>query len=322
MITFYAVSIALLFGQNQYQQGATYHQLEIVLALIGLLFLATVCELRLSNFGRRFYYLAVAGEFIMIIVTIAVTYAHAQGVPYSGCDLDNGSLVGVPFIVTLTLDCMTLLLVGPYLCAIASERYRPTVLVVFWTADLVAVIVFAEIQMNANILRQPDGSEEALPETEWGLGQVIAVVMLAGQLMEIGSYFHEHYQEILNRYFIPVNLWVKRLFSQVDVENQQVGEDTGLLEAGQVGRDEVLEMEHTARANEVETESVRSTTDTGERNSNRTEHTGANTPGAQGLINEGLLHSSSTSGAVSAVVAAEASAHLEPGSMVRHSRTW
>ena len=258
----------------------------------------------------------------MIIVTIAVTYSRTQGVPYSGCDLDNQSLGGVPFIVTLTLGCLILLLVGPYLCAIASERYRPTVLVVFWTADLVSAIVFAETQIKANILRHPDGSSEAVPEAEWGLGQVIAVIMLAGQLMEIGSNFHEHHQEIFNRYFIPVNLWVKRLFSRADVNNQQVGEDVGLLEGGQVRRDEVLGMEPIARANEVETESVRSTTDTGERNSNGAEHSRPNTPAAQDLINEGRLHSSSTSDTVSAVDAARDSAHLESGSMIRHSRTW
>jgi hypothetical protein len=322
IITFYAVAIALLFGQSQYQQRSSLHQLQIVLSLIILLFIATVCELRLSNFGKLFYYLAVAGEFITIVVIIAVTYTRTQGVPYSGCALDNQSLGGVPFIVALTLGCLILLLVGPYLCAIASERYQPTVLVVFWTADLVAAIVFAETQIKSNILIHPDGSSEALPEADWGLGQVIAVIMLAGQLMEIGSNFHEHYQEILDRYFVPVNVRVRRLFSRADVNNHQVAEDAGLLEAGQDRRDEVLGMEPMARANEAETESVRSTTDTGERNSNRVEVTGENMPATQELINEGRLQSSSTSEAVSEVVAAEASTHLEPGSMVRHSRTW
>jgi hypothetical protein len=72
-----------------------------------------------------------------------------------------------------------------------EKKFWSRVLVFSWILLWISTVVGAEINMAIYEFIGEDGVDEKLTASTWGLGQVMAVVMLASQLLEIWSYFQQ-----------------------------------------------------------------------------------------------------------------------------------
>jgi hypothetical protein len=90
---------------------------------------------------------------------------------------------------------------------------------------LLFAICAVEMTLGSIAVVDKDGTLIPQPKREWGFGQIIALVMVAGQILEIaGSYLSQH-QQMVDKYCGPIKkkiLWFIRSNSQASEDSVQL----------------------------------------------------------------------------------------------------
>jgi hypothetical protein len=190
IVTVYAMFIALQFAHRE--QGYSQQQYMVVCILAyGLGGSAWPTMLLQSSLLLTRYDLLVFGAMEIFGTVILVKLLLADDCyDFSVPTTRAGRIL---FALALSLGLLLVSITALYSRVLTGHRKNlaKNCLIVIWILFCLFTIIGAEVNMAIYVYIRQDGQAETLNTTNWGLGQVMAMVMLLSQLGEIGASFIE-----------------------------------------------------------------------------------------------------------------------------------
>jgi len=189
IVTLYAIYIALEFAHRE--QGYSEQQQIVVSSL--------ACGLGPSAWSMMFvqpsplkrYNLL---NFFALLILGAVALVKLLGAPdCSDFAVSRTRAGGILFPVGLILGFLIFCIAIFYRMVPTGHRKNMArrCLILAWVLFSLVTVIGSEVNMGIYVYIREDGQIDTLNTTSWGLGQVMAVVMLASQLREIGASYVE-----------------------------------------------------------------------------------------------------------------------------------
>jgi hypothetical protein len=192
IVTVYAMCIALQFAHRE--QGYSEQQ-DIVVCIL-------VCGLALSAAPTMFlqpsldslltWYNSLA-YIAMGILGVVILEKLLQAFDCSDFSVPTTRAGRILFTLALSLGLLLASITVLYSMVLTEHRKNLAkhCLIVIWVLFCLFTIIGAEVNMAIYVYIRQDGQTQTLNTNDWGLGQVMAMVMLLSQLGEIGASFIE-----------------------------------------------------------------------------------------------------------------------------------
>jgi hypothetical protein len=200
IITFFAIAIALKFGDRK--GGYSMEQNFVAATLVQCLcqtWAITYYKLKMENNCKVGSLLVVFGAFG------TATWLFINKLYETRCNGDQQFTTNIGNILQhtyLAMFCLSMLVVNIGLAYVHIDRYTSRhhdkeikltlqVVKILWVLSWPVAIAACEVLLSTFQYRTADGEVHTPTSSEWGLGQVMAMVMLVSQMAEISTYLRE-----------------------------------------------------------------------------------------------------------------------------------
>jgi hypothetical protein len=189
IVTVFAICIALQFAHRE--QGYSEQQDLVVCILAWGLGLSAWPTMFLQSSLFTWYNLLAL--IAMDILSTVIFAKLLEAIDCSDFSVPTTSAGRILFALALILGFLFFSITALYSRVLTGHRKNlaKNCLIVIWILFCLFTIIGAEVNMAIYVYIRQDGQAETLNTTNWGLGQVMAMVMLGSQLGEIGASFIE-----------------------------------------------------------------------------------------------------------------------------------
>lgn len=249
LITSFSIAIALIYGETQDEYST--QQRLVARAMNSAIILSTTCTVRIRALEKNKDHpsdpmtlnIATWVLTILSVVVVVKTWIWTQ----SECgqyqlSLNPANISGVLLWTAFGLYIFTQLVKLQFVYrkifglgkTEGRRRCYIYTIVICWSITIGFEILTAEVEMRAQVLVSQSGSIpiDLATTSRWGLGQVMAIVMLALPVWDITTFWYEENKPAVDKFLSPIPL-VRRLIKKRSRE----GHDD--MEMGMLQRDDV-----------------------------------------------------------------------------------